>query len=307
MAQTPAVLLITFNRPDTTIRVLERIRDARPRKLYVASDGPRQGRVGEAEKVARTRELVSTVDWPCEVKTLFREHNVGCGRGVSGAIDWFLKAEQEGIILEDDCVADPTFFPFVAELLERYRDDEKVGMIAGSNYQFGRNATPESYYWSRYMHCWGWATWRRSWADFDFEMKDWPAFRDARKLDEVFEGDERAVRYWSKRFDIMLDPVQQKEHRVDAWDYQFFFSTLKRGCLNVIPNVNLISNIGFIPESTHTGRRNELAEMPIHPMKFPLVHPVGKVRNARADDFTERQQFGKRSLFKKVYDRVVYR
>lgn len=180
-------------------------------------------------------------------------------------------------------------------------------MIAGSNYQFGRNKTPESYYWSRYMHCWGWATWRRSWADFDYEIKAWPAYRDAGKLLERFEDDERAVRYWSKRFDIMLDPALQKLHGVNAWDYQFFFSTLHRNCLNVIPNVNLVSNIGFIPESTHTARRNELAEMPVLPMQFPLRHPVGKVRNARADDFTERQQFGKRSFFKKVYDRLAYR
>jgi hypothetical protein len=308
MPETPAVLFLIFNRPQTTVRVFERIRQAKPSRLYISSDGPRAHKEGEFERVQQTRAIVEQIDWPCEVKTLFRDENVGCGRAIAGGITWFFEHEEEGIILEDDCVPDPSFFPFAAELLERYRHDDSVGIIAGSNFQFGKNKTPESYYWSRYMHCWGWATWRRMWKHFDYEVKDWPAFRDAGGLNKMFGDDERAKAYWTRRFDVMLDPELQKAEHIDAWDYQFFFACLKQGVMNAMPNVNLVQNIGFISgDATHTHRKSELAEMPVTPIQFPLVHPATKIRNAAADDFTERQQFGKRSFWKKVHDRLVYR
>ena len=155
--ETP-VLFLVFNRPDTTAQVFEAIRQAKPPRLYVASDGAREDKEGELEKVKQVREIVSQVDWNCEVKTLFRDKNLGCKIAVSSAIDWFFEQEEMGIILEDDCLPHPTFFRFCQELLERYRDDERIGMISGNNFQFGRKCTDYSYYFSMYSHIWGWAS-----------------------------------------------------------------------------------------------------------------------------------------------------
>ena len=165
-----AVLFVIFNRPETTARVFEAIRSARPPRLYVAADGPRTSRSGEADRCRLVREIASRVDWTCELHTLFREANLGCKLGVSGAIDWFFQSETEGIILEDDVVPLASFFGLCDELLETYRDDPKVFAVSGCNLVSSVYRPNHSYFFSRYCHVWGWATWRRAWEHYDVPM-----------------------------------------------------------------------------------------------------------------------------------------
>ena len=183
----------------------------------MAADGPRDGKIDEKGHCEEVRKIATSVDWPCEVKTLFREENLGCRRGVSGAIDWFFKHESEGIILEDDVVPSVTFFRFCQELLERYRHDERVMSISGNNFQGEHKVTSNSYYFSRYNHLWGWATWKRAWKHYDHEMVHWPKFRDSNGLKAWSDGNESFEIYWNKIFNICCGDI-------DTWDCQWVFS-----------------------------------------------------------------------------------
>ncbi|MEO8165112.1 MAG: glycosyltransferase family 2 protein, partial [Betaproteobacteria bacterium] len=165
----PPVLIVGFNRPHTTTRVLESLRAAKPARVFFAVDGPRPDAVEDASRVDKVQSLVSLIDWDCEVQTLFRSNNLGCKLGVSSAISWFFQQVDAGIILEDDCIAHPSFFPYVRELLGRYAVDERLLMISGNNFQADRRKPADSYYFSRYAHIWGWATWRRAWQHYDHE------------------------------------------------------------------------------------------------------------------------------------------
>ncbi len=236
---TPPVLLIAFNRPGEARRVFEQIKLARPAKLYIACDGPRSAKMGEAELVEKVRLLAMEVDWPCEVKTRFLNENLGCGRAVSSAIEWFLNDAAEGIILEDDCLPTPAFFRFCATMLDRYRDDQRVGVIAGSNLAPHISIT-EGYGFSRILSCWGWATWGRSWRDYHLQPK-------AIDFSEL----------WTK--DLHIKSVQNLMKAIDeigrgnvhTWDYQFMLHLLRRNLLTVIPSENLILNIGFNGNGSH--------------------------------------------------------
>ncbi|QPN64388.1 glycosyltransferase family 2 protein [Synechococcus sp. CBW1004] len=215
MARDPrltSVLLLAYRRPNTTARVLEALRVVQPRRLFVACDGPRPDDAAELQACAATRQLIETaIDWPCELTLLLREENRGCRRGVSEAIDWFFAQVEEGIVLEDDIVASPAFFAFCSELLERYRDDRRVGVISGSNFQPQRPRDGASYYFSIYNHCWGWASWRRAWAAYDADLQGWPAFRDQGWLEDL--GGRRFARYWTS----CLERVHRGD--CDTWDY----------------------------------------------------------------------------------------
>lgn len=175
-ADTP-VLLLLWRRPETTRRLLDAVRAAAPRRLYVACDGPRPG---DEAAVARTRALIDEqVDWPCTVERRFAAHNQGCRDGISGALDWFFAREQAGIVLEDDCVPHPDFFAFCAAMLQRHAGDERVWVVTGDNFQRGQWRGDAAYYYSRYPHCWGWASWARAWRHFDKTLAFWPGWRDS--------------------------------------------------------------------------------------------------------------------------------
>jgi hypothetical protein len=236
---TPAVLLIAFNRPESTCRVFEAIRRARPTRLFIACDGPRSGKPGEAQKVEEVRSVAQKVDWPCEVRTRYLEHNVGCGRGPAGAIAWFLEEAGEGVILEDDCVPEPAFFRFAAVMLERYRDDPKVGLISGSK-MAPHVSLGSSYGFSRLASCWGWATWRRSWDGYNLS----PAH---------VTPDEAWTRHFHpKMVRSLAGSVNAKQGlAAHAWDYQFMLHLLRKDMLTVVPDDNLVLNIGFDGTGTH--------------------------------------------------------
>ncbi len=281
---TTPVLFLIFNRPDTTQTVFNEIQKAKPAKLFVAADGPRDNKKGEKEKCEQTKKIIEQVDWDCEVKTLFRDKNLGCKMAPSSAINWFFENVEEGIVLEDDCLPHRTFFRFCQELLEKYREDERVFVISGDNHLFGRKRTNYSYYFSRYSHTWGWATWRRAWLHYDGDIKIWPEIKNGNWPKDIL-GYSDAVRYWSNIFQRVY------QNKIDAWDYPWIFSCWTQNGLTIIPSVNLVSNIGFGPESTHTKGRSPYANMAVAAMDFPLRHPPFIVRDTKADDFVQRTHF----------------
>lgn len=275
--QTPVALLV-FNRPDLTERVFDEIARARPAKLLIVADGPRTE--AERELCDRTRAVVSRVNWDCEVLTNFSETNLGCKRRVASGIDWVFEQAAEAIILEDDCLPHPSFFRYCADLLEKYRDDERVMMISGDNFQLGRRRTPYSYYFSRHTHIWGWASWRRAWRYYDVRMEGWPALRESDWLMDL-HGDERVTRHWRAGFD------QVYEGRLDTWDYQWAYACWSQNGLIILPEVNLVTNIGWRADATHTRTEESMAAgLESHEMEFPLRHPPQMLRDREADQFT---------------------
>ncbi len=291
-----AVMMIVFNRPDMTQRVFERVREARPKRLYIAADGPRKDRPDDLGSTQAVREIANQVDWDCQVKTLFREENFGCKTAIKTGLDWFFDQEEEGIILEDDCIPEPTFFLFAAEMLDRYRNDDRIATIAGTNYLLGSQQFEHSYYFSKYLFVWGWASWRRIWKAYDFEIKTWPKFRDEGRLHRVFPN-QRSLKYWTWIFDRTHDET------LNAYDYQFFYSQMINNRMSIIPAQNLVCNVGWGSGSTNTSLRNPEMEMATSPMQFPLKHPDFLVPDERADQFTEELIFAK-PLARKVKNRL---
>jgi hypothetical protein len=287
------ILFLIFNRLNTTKKVFETICQARPLNLYIASDGFRPECQGEMEKVQEIRDyVIDHINWDCEVKTLFREQNLGCRVAVSTAIDWFFHHELEGIILEDDCLPHPSFFLFCQELLEKYRDDNRIMTISGDNFQFGKNRNGNSYYFSRYNHCWGWASWRRTWKYFDIEMEDWPKIRDEGWLKDIFH-DSSSVNYWKNVFQSTY------EGKINTWDYILAYSCWLQNGLNILPSVNLVSNIGFGEGATHTNNKtNIFANMPVEEIRFPLQHPSFMIRDNIADCSTQKSMYGTKKIMR---------
>lgn len=256
-----AVLFLVFNRLDTTKQVFEAIRKAKPPRLYVAADGPRADKPGEAERVERVRRIATLVDWDCEVKTLFRVENLGCGKGVSSGIDWFFENEEEGIILEDDCLPSQSFFWFCEELLVRYRDDMRIMIVSGYNKQEMWNQDEYDYFFSYLGGIWGWASWRRAWNLYDGEMKNLKCFIENNYFEFLL-----GKKLGNIRKKQMINVIQND---VDTWDYQWGFSRNMNSGLACVPSRNLISNIGFGSDATHTQSLKKMVDVTFK-LKFPL-------------------------------------
>jgi len=284
ITRTAPVLFLVFNRPDLTRRVFQRIREARPGQLFIAADGPRRGHPTDAATCAETRLEVADVDWPCEVRHLLREENLGCKHAVSSAITWFFGHVDAGIILEDDCLPDPTFFRYCSELLQHYSEEPKVAMI-GAN-QFHTKSTPPagspSYHFTKYPHIWGWATWRRTWLDYDVDLSGWTG--DPASLAGI--ANPRVRRRFAKRFD------EVKSGAKDTWDYQLVHQCIASGLLAINPAVNLVENIGFDGRATHTHARPENPQPVAWPMTFPLIHPPRLEADGAMDLRTETEVQG---------------
>jgi len=300
------VLFLVFNRPDTTRQVFEAIRSARPPRLYIAADGPRLSRKGELNLCMESRKISTSVDWPCEVKTLFREKNLGCKKGVSGGIDWFFEQEEEGIILEDDILPLPSFFRYCDELLERYRHDDRVGLISGCNLISKRFSSNESYFFSRYSHIWGWATWRRAWNLYDVGMQAWPEWRDNGGLSSLSDGSKLFESQWKSTLDNAF------KGGVDTWDYQWLFTCWCHGMITALPAHNQTNNLGFGPDATHTMGNvpDYIKESIPEPLPFPLRHPSHIERSSKADALLDRRAFGmtrKKQLKFKIRQTSLYK
>lgn len=263
---TPPVIFVIFNRPDTTSQVFETIRTARPNKLLVVADGPRADRPEEAEKCGAARAVIEGVDWDCEVHTNYSETNLGCRLRVSSGITWAFELVEKAIIIEDDCIPSASFYPYCADLLDRYENDERVMMISGDNHLFERAETADSYYFSRFAHLWGWATWRRAWAKYDINMTHWPEIRDRGLFDHYFRKTSERF-YWESVMQCAYDGG------VDTWDFQWVYSIWANSGLCVAPARNLVRNIGFHPEATHTIKETPYSALRAEELELPLTHP----------------------------------
>lgn len=274
---TPVVLLL-FNRPDLTQRVFDVIATAKPETLLVVADGPRTPE--ERELCEQARSVVDHVDWDCEVLTDFSDENLGCGRRVSSGVEWVFSKVDEAIFLEDDCLPDLSFFTFCQSMLERYRHDQRIMTINGNNFQSGQKLTDYSYHFSKYPGCWGWASWRRAWEHYDYEMKTWPEFRESGLL-AASCADEAEQRHWTDLFDSMhADP-----DKVDTWDHQWKYACWSQGGLAIEPSVNLVANLGLgRPDATHTSGTNpHLLQLTETQAVGALRHPPFVVRHNVAD------------------------
>jgi len=281
-----AVLFLVFNRPDTTEQVFNAIRQAKPPRLYVAADGPRSDRPNEAEQVEKVRRIATSVDWPCEVKILFQKENLGCKLAVVQAIDWFFTYEQQGIVLEDDCLPHADFFIYCETLLERYSTDERVWAITGDNFQNGRRRGEASYYFSRFNHAWGWASWRRAWSKRDMEMMFWPKWKQSSEwIDWLPDKFER--KYWENNFDLVF------RNEIDTWDFQWTASVWFNRGLTVTPNVNLIRNIGFGKDATHTliSKSNSDSNFMATEALGPIVYSTNVLSDVEADRYVFNTHF----------------
>ena len=271
-----SVLFLIFNRPDTTQKVFNTIKQAKPKQLFVAADGPREDKEGEKEKCEQTRKIIEQVDWDCEVKTLFRDKNLGCKIAVSSAIDWFFENVEEGIILEDDCLPEQSFFQFCEKMLVRYRNDTRIMMVSGTNYLFNKIKISGSYFFSKYYAIWGWATWRRAWMKHDMNMNSWPEFRNNKQLNWVFSNKE-IVEYYANMFQIAYSK------RVNTWDIQWVYSCIFNNGLSIVSGKNLIANIGVT--GTHTGSKPSIfINMPTGTININNIkHPVFVTPNILCD------------------------
>ena len=264
----PPVLLIAWRRPSSTKLVLDQIRKAAPKHLYIACDGPSVERPGEKDKVLAVRELIrASIDWPCEIKTLYSDFNQGCRVGVSRAISWFFEHEEEGIILEDDCVPHPDFFAYCDELLNRYRFNNQIWWICGTNSFNGVLPSEKSYHISRYGHCWGWATWRSRWSHYDRDLQSLHSFLTSHGFEALFSS-RRQAQYWTRQL------MRLRDHKYpDTWDYQWSYTCLVNGGLSVVPSSNLVTNIGFDQDATHTKTiYGNVRTQSTHSI-MPLMHP----------------------------------
>jgi len=275
------VLFLVFKRPETTKRVFQAIRAAKPPRLYVAADGPRPGYEGEAEKCEKARKTATDVDWPCDVKVLFRDENLGCGPAVKSAIDWFFENEEMGIILEDDVLPKPSFFPFCEELLHRYKTDTRIGMISGNNHA-GYIPYNDSYFFSKYKMIWGWATWKRSWDVMDFEMS-WLQSPCANMIIKNMGHGKASEKHWLRIIDLL------QKMRVNSWAYRWFFSLAAQNLLCIFPRYNLAANIGYGAESTHTPGKAPRAYVDAQDIEFPLHHPQFVIANTDHDRLLEKK------------------
>lgn len=282
---TPPVLVIAFNRPAHTRQILEAVKNAKPTKIYLALDGPRSQNTNDEKSRQEILETFKSINWDCEVDTLIRTNNLGCKIGVSSAITWFFEHEEQGIILEDDCLPSTDFFGFCGDMLERYKGEESIMQINGVNYQHGQHRGSADYYFSRIPHVWGWATWRRAWKLYDIEMNGLEDFFDQDIYKSIINY-KNARKFWEPSL------TATKQGEVNTWDYQWVFSIWKNNGLTIMPNYNLISNIGFDQLATHTTAYNDnVANMPF--VKMPLVRTYTDlyVSNYAADIYSFNTMF----------------
>jgi hypothetical protein len=296
MLNTP-ILFIIFNRLDYAKKVFAQIKKVKPKQLFIAADGPRASHPNDVEQCLKTRKIIDKIDWNCDVKTLFRDENVGCAKGVSGAITWFFEHVEEGIILEDDCVPDLSFFPFCALMLEKYRHTEGVFQISGLNYLLNNNEKKNnSYYFSAHNPIWAWATWKRAWQKFELKLGDLEAIEPI--LYERLEHKEY-VNWILKTYDDVV------ESRVNSWFYVWNYHFNFNKGLAISPKINLVKNIGY--EGTHFSQRYWVQDMRIVPFSLNnFKHPVQIIQNKEFDEISFQNLLAsKTTLFHRLYNKYV--
>jgi len=291
-------LFIIFNRPRQTELVFEAIRKAKPLKLLVVADGPRSNRPGEKDACDATRAIIETVDWPCQVLKNYSEHNMGCKKRVSTGINWGFSEEEELIVLEDDCLPSDSFFSFANECLDRYRHEHDVGLISGTNLVPDKflPRKDSSYRFSKYPHIWGWASWRRAWGNYSVEINDLPP--NLRQFKQQFPCSIRNHDYWFNIFNAV------SQGKIDTWDYQLFYYFWKNKLISISPNVNLIENIGFGQDATHTFGDRPSWLQPARELTWPILHPKNLTPYDRADIWESKKLFSNPVFFRRLLSAI---
>jgi len=295
--ETPVAMII-FNQPEATRSVFARIATARPARLLIIADGARTNRPGEAERCEEAKKIVTQVDWPCQVETNFLLENVGPRRRIISGISWVFSLVEEAIFLEHDCLPDLSFFTYCSELLERYRNQPQIGYLTGFNPLEKSFPFPYSYYYSRVANLWGWATWRRTWLQYDEHLSTWPAVKKGGLLSLLFP-DKRVVAYWTDIFDRMYEGTGPS-----TWDYQFVYSCWTRNLLNIVPRRNLIQYIGFGPQAENTVRPEPGLDLEAGSLSFPLEHPPA-ITPWPAQEMGLQKRFYAQSILRKIRRRLM--
>jgi len=284
MYNTP-ILFILFANPDTTAQVFDRIRQIQPAKLYIAADAPRPERQNEALRSIETRNIINRIDWNCELKTLFQDKNLGPKIAVSTAITWFFEHEEQGVILEHDCLPDLSFFRFCEELLDKYKDDMRIGHISGNNFLPGVIEEGLSYDFCSCSHIWGWASWRRVWKNYDVDFPFWEEQKKKRSF--LFRNKQEEI-----YFSSFIPDVIHNRNGINTWDTQYWFALRLQNQLSVYPAVNLVTNIGMgDPDAVHTATKKEKYAASVSGISFPLRHPQYVLSNRKLDNATVKKLF----------------
>lgn len=296
-----AVLFLVFNRLDTTKEVFRAISQAKPPRLYIAADAARANIENEVKKVQDVREhIMQNINWKCEVKTLFREKNLGCKYAVSSAISWFFDNEEQGIILEDDCLPSQSFFWYCEELLIKYRNDKSVYLISGETHDSEFLGLNEDYGFCKYPLLWGWASWNRAWKNYDPEMKDWQENRN--KLMPSISHYKPTLNFWEATFDKMY------KREIDTWDYQFAYLLLNNGGKCIFPKCNLVSNIGFGIDATRTSNpTSEAANRKRYEINIPLKHSPNPKSEEKVNKFYDINEFSKKHFIVHAFNKIIYK
>lgn len=277
-----------FNRPEITKKTFDVIRVIKPKYLFVTADGPRENIPEEAEQCKFTRKIIENgVDWDCKLYTNYSQHNRGSYKCTSEGISWVFNHVEEAIILEDDCLPSLSFFRFCRELLDYYRNDSRIAMISGNNFMSNMKKYKYSYYFTRYPHIWGWATWKRTWDDVNLEMEGWEEFLNSGGLKTVFSNNSE-IYYWRNIFQNMYDNVLSQH-----WDYKFTLSIFMNNAFTILPRTNLVSNIGAGANATNCKVEGLFHNLPVNEIQFPLLHPKKIYRLHWADYETERTIFSR--------------
>lgn len=282
-SNTPILILI-FNRPQKVRQLISALGKIKPQAIYVSADGPRASIPTDIEKCAEARALFSNLPWQCEVHTHFSEVNLGCMHGPVSGLNWFFSQVEEGIVLEDDCIPHPSFFNFCTTLLEKYRQDTKVMHISGNNFQDGISRGDGSYYFSLYTHSWGWATWRRAWEKYEPALAQFKDFDKTNRIQTLVLSKD-AQRFWIKNFRYTI-------RGNDSWDSLWLYTVWQNNGLAILPNKNLVSNIGFDADATHTTIPNQASNIETNGIDV-IIHPTKTEVDFEADELTFKKLFYK--------------
>lgn len=294
------VLFLIFNRPESTLIVFNKIREYKPSKLYIAADGPRIDNINDISLCSQTREIVKSIDWKCEVQYLLREENKGCKIAVSEAINWFFNYEEYGIIIEDDCLPDISFFDFCTKMLEKYINNNNIFSIGGNCFLPKKYRSIESsYFFSKHVEIWGWATWRRAWNLYDVNLTNYPSEIELLKNSNYFDNIDN-FQHWNNIFNKLYT------NQIDTWDYQWVYTVWVNDGLTILPTKNLVKNIGFNQFATHTQTENKFFEnFNIERVTFPLTHPLEIKRNKTNDKWIDNNVNGfNKNFFKKTASKI---
>jgi len=290
MFATPILFLI-YNRPEQTRKVFKKIREIKPKYLYISADGPKNGMIEDIENCNDSRMVIDQIDWDCELKTKLNQKNLGCKIGVSSGISWFFQHVNEGIILEDDCVPDISFFSFCKYLLKKYRYDTRIMHISGTNFQDGILRDDSSYYFSKYVYVWGWATWKRAWDLYDVKIQNFDKFLMHKSIKNIFT-DKKEQKFLLNNFNLAYTNKKM------TWDYQWHYTNLINNGLSITPNKNLVSNIGFGKEATHTPQKHHpFSNRPVDKLDN-ISHPSFIIPNIEADRYTYKKYFNPNKFIK---------